>query len=75
VFRENGKVLVNVGSLSNATCPHGLGRSRYAPGLFPLQNLNGKPVLRIMEPSGVNWWVQWALAWWFQSVILITHLS
>ena len=21
---------------------------------FPLQNLNGKPVLRIMEPSGVN---------------------
>ena len=54
VFRENGKALVNVGSLS---MPHAHTVS-VDPDThlvyFPLQNLNGKPVLRIMEPSGVN---------------------
>ena len=54
VFREDGKALVNVGSLS---MPHAHTVS-VDPDThqvyFPLQNLNGKPVLRIMEPSGVN---------------------
>jgi len=54
VFRENGKALVNVGSLS---MPHAHTVSVDPDAhlvYFPLQNLNGKPVLRIMEPSGVN---------------------
>jgi DNA-binding beta-propeller fold protein YncE len=54
VFRENGKALVNVGSLS---MPHAHTVS-VDPDThlvyFPLQNLNGKPVLRIMEPSGAH---------------------
>ena len=51
VFPENGKSLVNVGSLS---MPHAHTVS-VDPDThlvyFPLQNLNGKPVLRIMEPN------------------------
>ena len=54
VFREDGKALVNVCSLS---IPHAHTVS-VDPDThlvyFPLQNLNEKPVLRIMEPSGVN---------------------
>ncbi|HYM77237.1 MAG TPA: hypothetical protein VE377_14785 [Candidatus Dormibacteraeota bacterium] len=51
VFRENGKALLNLGTMS---MPHAhtvsvdpLTHLVY----FPLQNLNGKPVLRIMEPT------------------------
>jgi DNA-binding beta-propeller fold protein YncE len=54
VFRESGRSLVNVGSLS---MPHAHTVS-VDPDThlvyFPLQNLNGKPVLRIMEPSQVQ---------------------
>src|ERR1700719_4757390 len=54
VFRESGKSLVHGGSLS---MPHAHTVS-VDPDThlvyFPLQNLNGKPVLRIMEPSQVQ---------------------
>jgi DNA-binding beta-propeller fold protein YncE len=52
IFRENGKALVSTGSLS---MPHAHTVS-VDPDThlvyFPLQNLNGHPVLRIMQPSG-----------------------
>jgi len=51
VFRETGKALATVGSL---TMPHAHTVS-VDPDThlvyFPLQNLNGRPVLRIMKPS------------------------
>ena len=54
VFREKGKVLINEGSLS---MPHAH-TVCVDPGThlvyFPLQNLEGRAVLRIMEPSHVD---------------------
>jgi DNA-binding beta-propeller fold protein YncE len=51
VFRENGKALVSMGTLSmphaHTVCVDPDTHLVY----FPLQDLNGKPVLRIMEPS------------------------
>ena len=53
VFRENGKALVRVGSLSmphaHTVCVDPDTHLVY----FPLQNIDGRPVLRIMEPSEV----------------------
>jgi DNA-binding beta-propeller fold protein YncE len=51
VFRENGKALVPVGSFS---MPHAHTVSVDSDThlvYFPLQNINGHPLLRIMEPS------------------------
>jgi hypothetical protein len=58
VFRENGKALVNVGSQS---MPHAHTVSVDPDThlvFFPLQNLNGKPVLRLKQPSHVHRRVQ-----------------
>lgn len=54
VFRETGKTLVNIGSLS---MPHAHTVSVDPEThlvYFPLQNLDGHPVLRIMEPTSTN---------------------
>jgi DNA-binding beta-propeller fold protein YncE len=52
VFRENGKALVAVGSFSmphaHTVCVDPETHLVY----FPLQSIDGHPVLRIMEPSG-----------------------
>lgn len=51
VFREEGKKLVSLGSLkmpyAHTVCVDAKTHLIY----FPLQNLNGKPVLRIMKPA------------------------
>ena len=51
IFRENGKTLANVGSFS---MPHAHTVSVDSDThlvYFPLQNIDGHPLLRIMEPS------------------------
>ena len=51
IFRENGKTLVTVGSFS---MPHAHTVSVDSDThlvYFPLQNIDGHPVLRVMEPS------------------------
>jgi len=54
VFREDGKTLVTEGTLSmphaHTVCVDPDTHLVY----FPLQNIDGRPVLRIMEPTGIH---------------------
>lgn len=54
VFREKGKALVNIGGLSMAHAHTVSVDAGTHLVYFPLQNLDGHPVLRIMEPSTTN---------------------
>ena len=51
VFRENGKALQNVGTLSMPHAHTVAVDPKTHWVYFPLQNVDGKPLLRIMEPS------------------------
>jgi YVTN family beta-propeller protein len=51
VFRENGKALFSEGSLSMPHAHTVCADPRTHLVFFPLQNVDGRPVLRIMEPS------------------------
>ena len=54
VFREKGKTLVNEGSLFMPHAHTVSVDSQTHLVYFPLENLDGHPVLRIMEPSTTN---------------------
>ncbi len=53
VFRENGKKLVKVGEGMLAPDAHSVAVEPQTHRVyFPLQNVNGRPVLRVMKPNG-----------------------
>ena len=52
VFRENGKVLVSEGMVFMPHAHTVSVDSQTHLVYFPLQNVDGRPVLRIMAPSG-----------------------
>ena len=55
VFRELGKTLVNAGSLYIPHAAHTVGVDPETHLVnFPLQNIDGHPLLRIMESSFTN---------------------
>jgi hypothetical protein len=54
VFRENAEALVNIGSLSMPQAHTVSVDPDTHLVCFPLQDLNGKPALRIMEASRVH---------------------
>jgi DNA-binding beta-propeller fold protein YncE len=54
VFRRNGKSLISVGSISMPYAHTVSVDTETHLVYFPLQNVDGHPVLRIMQPAGAN---------------------